>query len=230
MAHNFGQLCTIFVVVLWELTIAALWQPANVIADAAGRVYIIDWEWAGPGDRLCDLATFCALSEQDDAGELALLARYLGNEATSGAGLERSGGWGAGCSPPTSSRVNTCAVSSQLMFTRTLTRGAGVGRLFCRSAVDRARVRLWRTWFALRGALWARRKATSPHFGAPTGPDDDYHAFAEVRGCRSDRTMRCWARARFALCATPHFTIGRHSLVSLAASTFLRILFQIALC
>ena len=125
MAHNFGQLCTIFVVVLWELTIAALWQPANVIADAAGRVYIIDWEWAGPGDRLCDLATFCALSEQDDAGELALLARYLGNEATSGAGLERLGGWGAGCSPLTSSRVNTCAVSSQLTFTRTLTRGAG---------------------------------------------------------------------------------------------------------
>ena len=40
--------------------------PANFIAEQGdgGKVWLIDWEWAGPGDRLADLATFCALSEQ----------------------------------------------------------------------------------------------------------------------------------------------------------------------
>ena len=59
------------------------------------------------------------------------------------------------------------------------------------SAVDRARLRLWRTWFALRGALWARRKAMSPHFASgPTGPDDDYHAFAEADIAEFFRLLR----------------------------------------
>eukprot|EP01052_Picozoa_sp_SAG31_P000975 SAG31_NODE_30_length_32545_cov_9.378999_38_plen_257_part_00 len=41
--------------------------PANIVVENAsdsGKVWIIDWEWAGPGDRLADLATFCALSDQ----------------------------------------------------------------------------------------------------------------------------------------------------------------------
>jgi Ser/Thr protein kinase RdoA (MazF antagonist) len=115
--------------------------PANMLLTGGAellaplhRIQFIDWEWSGPGDRLADLATLCffALSEEDDAGELAVLAAYRGVP------------------------VSAC------------------------SAVDCARLRLWRTWFALRGALWARRKEMSPHFAnGPTGPDDDYHAFAE---------------------------------------------------
>jgi aminoglycoside phosphotransferase (APT) family kinase protein len=102
--------------------------------DDGPRIRIIDWEWAGPGDPLCDLATFCALSKQDDAGEFAVLALYRGLQTTSESSSE----------------------------------------------VDSARLRLWRTWFALRGALWARKKAVSPHFAnGRTGPDDDYHSFAE---------------------------------------------------
>ena len=42
-----------------------------------GKIFIVDWEWSGPGDRLCDLATFCALSEQDCKGQKQILAKYL---------------------------------------------------------------------------------------------------------------------------------------------------------
>ena len=52
--------------------------PANVIKASNGQLYIVDWEWSGPGDRIGDLATFCALSEQDSDGESVLLAKYLG--------------------------------------------------------------------------------------------------------------------------------------------------------
>ena len=52
--------------------------PANVIKASNGKIFIIDWEWSGPGDRIGDLATFCALSEQDSDGEVVLLAKYLG--------------------------------------------------------------------------------------------------------------------------------------------------------
>lgn len=105
--------------------------PANFITDSSGRMFILDWEWAGPGDPLCDLATFCALSEQDEDGQKAVIAAYLGEVA---------------------------AETSVLTY---------------------ARVQLWRIWFALRGALWARQKTQSCYFGAPTGPDDDYKSFAE---------------------------------------------------
>ena len=52
--------------------------PANVIKACNGKIFIVDWEWSGPGDRIGDLATFCALSEQDSDGEVVLLAKYLG--------------------------------------------------------------------------------------------------------------------------------------------------------
>ena len=112
--------------------------PANLLLDttANGRVFIIDWEWAGPGDRLCDLSTFIALSEQDDEGEARVLAEYLGVSDSSAT-----------------------------------------------SALDRARLRLWRVWLDLRSALWARQKARSPYFAgrdaSTISPDDDYNAFAE---------------------------------------------------
>merc|ERR1740121_1913580 len=97
--------------------------PANILVDTSGVVHIIDYEWSGQGDRLCDLSTFCALSEQDDAGETAVLAEYLGVSLQD--------------TPP----------------------------------LAKTRVRLWRTWFMLRSALWGRRKELSPYFTVPTGPD-----------------------------------------------------------
>ena len=57
--------------------------PANVIEASDGKIFIVDWEWSGPGDRIGDLATFCALSEQDSDGEGLILAKYLNNDEPS---------------------------------------------------------------------------------------------------------------------------------------------------
>jgi thiamine kinase-like enzyme len=49
---------------------------ANFIADENGRIWIVDWEYAGMGDRFFDLANFAVnhdFTEEDDA---ALLASY----------------------------------------------------------------------------------------------------------------------------------------------------------
>jgi thiamine kinase-like enzyme len=49
---------------------------ANFIADGHGRIWIVDWEYAGMGDRFFDLANFSVnhgLDEEDDA---LLLASY----------------------------------------------------------------------------------------------------------------------------------------------------------
>ena len=51
--------------------------PANFINGSDGKIYIIDWEWSGPGDRFCDLAPFVALSKQDKDGEERVLEIYL---------------------------------------------------------------------------------------------------------------------------------------------------------
>ena len=50
---------------------------ANFIA-AADRLWIVDWEYAGMGDRYFDLANFAVNNELDEAGELALLTDYFG--------------------------------------------------------------------------------------------------------------------------------------------------------
>lgn len=51
--------------------------PANFLVTSKDEIFMIDWEWSGPGDRICDLATFCALSEQDSQGEVRVLSKYL---------------------------------------------------------------------------------------------------------------------------------------------------------
>jgi thiamine kinase-like enzyme len=48
---------------------------ANFIS-AAGRVWIVDWEYAGMGDRYFDLANFAVNNELDEEGERALLGAY----------------------------------------------------------------------------------------------------------------------------------------------------------
>ena len=111
-------------------------DPANIIVvdgrDAGGcgsssgsgssssemspRAYLIDYEWSGLGDRVCDLATFCLLAGLDAAGEDRVLRAYFGDR---------------GVSP-----------------------------------LHRARLRLWRLWFAVRGALWSAVKGASTRGGA----------------------------------------------------------------
>jgi thiamine kinase-like enzyme len=46
------------------------------------QVWIVDWEYAGMGDRYFDLANFAVNNELGEAGELALLADYFAEEAT----------------------------------------------------------------------------------------------------------------------------------------------------
>jgi thiamine kinase-like enzyme len=46
------------------------------------QVWIVDWEYAGMGDRYFDLANFAVNNELGEAGELALLSDYFAEEAT----------------------------------------------------------------------------------------------------------------------------------------------------
>ena len=50
---------------------------ANFIDDG-GRVRIVDWEYAGMGDRFFDLANFAINHELDEAGRQILLEAYFG--------------------------------------------------------------------------------------------------------------------------------------------------------
>jgi thiamine kinase-like enzyme len=50
---------------------------ANFIADG-GRLWIVDWEYAGMGDPFFDLANFAVNNGLDEAGDHELLTAYLG--------------------------------------------------------------------------------------------------------------------------------------------------------
>lgn len=56
---------------------------ANFIGSPAG-LRIVDWEYAGMGDRYFDLGNFAVNNELDGDQEEALLAAYLGEPATAG--------------------------------------------------------------------------------------------------------------------------------------------------
>jgi thiamine kinase-like enzyme len=49
---------------------------ANLIADADGRIWIVDWEYAGMGDRFFDLANLAVNHDLDEDDDAALLASY----------------------------------------------------------------------------------------------------------------------------------------------------------
>jgi thiamine kinase-like enzyme len=51
---------------------------ANFIDDGAA-VRIVDWEYAGMGDRSFDFGNFAVNNELDEAGERTLLAEYFGS-------------------------------------------------------------------------------------------------------------------------------------------------------
>jgi thiamine kinase-like enzyme len=54
---------------------------ANFIRGAR-QLWIVDWEYAGMGDRYFDLANFAVNNELDRAGEVALLTDYFGEDAS----------------------------------------------------------------------------------------------------------------------------------------------------
>jgi thiamine kinase-like enzyme len=49
---------------------------ANLIGEAEGRLWIVDWEYAGMGDPYFDLANFAVNNGLDEQGEQALLEAY----------------------------------------------------------------------------------------------------------------------------------------------------------
>jgi thiamine kinase-like enzyme len=55
---------------------------ANFLRTPDGRIRIVDWEYAGMGDRYFDLGNFAVNNELDEDGETALLEAYFGEEAT----------------------------------------------------------------------------------------------------------------------------------------------------
>ena len=63
---------------------------ANFIA-VPGGIRIVDWEYAGMGDRYFDLANFAVNNELDGDGEEAFLAAYLERAAGARASSPRCG-------------------------------------------------------------------------------------------------------------------------------------------
>ena len=51
---------------------------ANFLRESGGRIQLIDWEYAGMGDRWFDLGNFAVNNELDDAQEETLLEAYFG--------------------------------------------------------------------------------------------------------------------------------------------------------
>lgn len=51
---------------------------ANFLVDADGRLWLIDWEYAGMNDRFFDLGNAAVNNGLDDAGDEALLEAYFG--------------------------------------------------------------------------------------------------------------------------------------------------------
>ena len=54
-------------------------EPAS---GTEGQLWIVDWEYAGMGDRYFDLANFAVNNELGEAAEEALLGDYFGELAT----------------------------------------------------------------------------------------------------------------------------------------------------
>ena len=54
--------------------------PANFLRDG-DRMQVIDWEYAGMGDRWFDLGNFAVNNELDDDQEALLLEAYFGEPA-----------------------------------------------------------------------------------------------------------------------------------------------------
>lgn len=52
--------------------------PENLLLGTDGRLWLLDWEYAGLGDPLWDLATLALEAALDTAGERRLLLRYDG--------------------------------------------------------------------------------------------------------------------------------------------------------
>jgi len=53
--------------------------PANLIRSIAGELRLIDWDYAGMGDRFFDLANFAINAELEEEGREVLLAAYFGD-------------------------------------------------------------------------------------------------------------------------------------------------------
>lgn len=52
--------------------------PANLIRSDDGAIHLLDWDYAGMGDRFFDLANFAINAELTDAGKEQLLESYFG--------------------------------------------------------------------------------------------------------------------------------------------------------
>jgi thiamine kinase-like enzyme len=52
---------------------------ANLIRDSAGRLLLVDWEYAGMGDPFFDLGNLAVNNDFDDAADHRLLSAYLGH-------------------------------------------------------------------------------------------------------------------------------------------------------
>lgn len=51
----------------------------NFLIDKQGKMYLIDWEYAGMADPGCDIGTFIACSDYTPEEAEQVIARYLGH-------------------------------------------------------------------------------------------------------------------------------------------------------
>lgn len=54
----------------------------NFLFDKDGKIYLIDWEYAGMSDPGCDLGTFVVCSDYDEEEGDAIIRKYLGDNYT----------------------------------------------------------------------------------------------------------------------------------------------------
>ena len=54
----------------------------NFLIDKQGKMYLIDWEYAGMADPGCDIGTFIACSDYTPEEAEQVIARYLGHAPT----------------------------------------------------------------------------------------------------------------------------------------------------
>lgn len=97
----------------------------NFLINKQGKMYLIDWEYAGMADPGCDIGTFIACSDYTTEEAEQVIARYLGHAPTARSCATISAMWPwpptsgscGGCirrrAPSTSASISTSGINTQ---------------------------------------------------------------------------------------------------------------------
>lgn len=114
-------------------------NPSNVLVDAAGRLWLVDWEYAGRGDPAYDLASYASQHGLRDDQRQALLEAYRGHGGQVDAGGLRLAAWGFDYVQALWYRALAVAEGAPLDRATALERAAGLENSLHRRASDAVR-------------------------------------------------------------------------------------------